>query len=160
MASLSPNELTMNKDPTFDIHIEDGISLTDFIEYRHIEAVSASGIEVFDTQTVETRGQWFQLLAIGQDLLAMMRHANADVVGATERKYRGAFQKHLWALNPLRAKFFRGNKNIYLHFMSLLHIDMTQVVEIYSQVRQGPTDSTKSRSWLLMSWWRKEPGHQ
>ena len=31
-------------------------------------------------------------------------------------------------INPLRAKFFRGN--IYLHFVSFLHIDTTQVVEI------------------------------
>ena len=31
------------------------------------------------------------------------------------------------AINPLHAKFFRGNKNIYLHFMSFLHIDMTQL---------------------------------
>ena len=27
--------------------------------------------------------------------------------------------------NSLRAKFFGGNINIYLHLMSLLHIDMT-----------------------------------
>ena len=38
--------------------------------------------------------------------------------------------------NSLRAKFFRGNKNIYLHFMSFLHIDMTQVVGILPSVRQ------------------------
>ena len=30
-------------------------------------------------------------------------------------------------VNSLRAKFFRGNINIYLHLISLLHIDMTQV---------------------------------
>ena len=42
-------------------------------------------------------------------------------------------------LNPLRVEFFTGNKNIYLHFMSFLHIDMTQVVEILARVRQGPT---------------------
>ena len=29
-------------------------------------------------------------------------------------------------INPLRAKFFRENINIYSHFMSLLHIDMTR----------------------------------
>ena len=63
-------------------------------------------------------------------------------------------------LNSLRAKFFRGKINIYLHFMSLLHIDMTQVLKILPQVRPGPTYSTKSISWLLMSWRRKEPGHQ
>ena len=28
----------------------------------------------------------------------------------------------VFVINPLRAKFFRGNINIYMHFMSLLHI--------------------------------------
>ena len=45
-------------------------------------------------------------------------------------------------INPLRAKFFRENINIYLHFMSLLHIDKTQVLKILPQVRPGPTYST------------------
>ena len=63
-------------------------------------------------------------------------------------------------VNPLRAKFFRGSINIYLHFMSFLHIDLTQVLKILPQVREGPTYSIYSISWLLMSWWRKEPGHQ
>ena len=48
----------------------------------------------------------------------------------------------MWVFNPLHAKFFRGNKNIYLHFMSFLHIDMMQVVEILPQVRPGHTYST------------------
>ena len=39
-------------------------------------------------------------------------------------------------INPLRAKFFRGNINIHLHFVSFLHIDTTQVVEILPQIRQ------------------------
>ena len=39
-------------------------------------------------------------------------------------------------INPLCAKFFRRNKNIYLHFMSFLHIDMTEEVEIIPQGRQ------------------------
>ena len=43
---------------------------------------------------------------------------------------------------PLRAKFFRGNINIYLHFVSFLHIDTTQVVAILPQIRQEPTYST------------------
>ena len=33
--------------------------------------------------------------------------------------------------------FSEGTKT-YLHFMSLLHINMTQVVEIIPHVRQGP----------------------
>ena len=45
-------------------------------------------------------------------------------------------------INPLRAKFFRGKLNIYLHFVSFFHIDTTQVVEILPQIRQEPTYST------------------
>ena len=45
-------------------------------------------------------------------------------------------------INPLRAKFCRGNINIHLHFMSLLHNDMTQVLQILPQERPGPTYST------------------
>ena len=37
--------------------------------------------------------------------------------------------------NPLRAKFFRRNINMYLHFMSFLHTDMTQVLKILPQMR-------------------------
>ena len=49
----------------------------------------------------------------------------------------------IWqCFNPLRAKFFRGNINIYLHFVSFLHIDMTQVLKILPHVRPGPTYST------------------
>ena len=44
-------------------------------------------------------------------------------------------------VNPLRAKLFKGNKNMYLHFMSFLHIDLTQVLKILPQVRPGPTYS-------------------
>ena len=45
-------------------------------------------------------------------------------------------------LNPLRAKFFREDINIYLYFMSFLHINQTYVVEIPPPVRQGPDYST------------------
>ena len=38
-------------------------------------------------------------------------------------------------INPLRAKFFRGNINIYLHFVSFLHIDVIQVLKIIPQRR-------------------------
>ena len=41
-------------------------------------------------------------------------------------------------LNPLHAKFFRGNKNIYLHFMSFFHIDMSQEVEIFLKQDKDP----------------------
>ena len=56
--------------------------------------------------------------------------------------------------------FLRKNINIYSHFMSFFHTNETQVVEIPPRVRQGPAYSTLSISWLLMSWRRKEPGHQ
>ena len=45
-------------------------------------------------------------------------------------------------VDSLRAKFCRGNKNVYLHFMSLLRIDVTQVLQILPLVRPGPTYST------------------
>ena len=45
-------------------------------------------------------------------------------------------------INQLRAIFFRKNINIYLHFMSFIHTDKTQVVAITPQVRQGPAYST------------------
>ena len=44
-------------------------------------------------------------------------------------------------LNPLCAKFFRGSINIYIRFMSFLHIDTTQVVDILPRIRQEPTYS-------------------
>ena len=37
--------------------------------------------------------------------------------------------------NPLRAKFFRVNLNMYLHFMSFLLIDMTKALKILPQIR-------------------------
>ena len=41
-------------------------------------------------------------------------------------------QWHDMSVNTLRAKFFRGSKkDLHLHFMSLLHIDMAQIVEIF-----------------------------
>ena len=52
------------------------------------------------------------------------------------------FKSNIMLINPLRAKLFRGSINIYLHFVSFLHIDITQVVEILPQVRQEPTYST------------------
>ena len=45
-------------------------------------------------------------------------------------------------LNPLHAKCLRENINIYLHFLSFLHTNETQVVNIPPPVRQGPVYST------------------
>ena len=44
--------------------------------------------------------------------------------------------------------------------MPFLYIDKRQVVEILPQVRKEHTYSMYSTSWVLMSWWHKEPGHQ
>ena len=43
-------------------------------------------------------------------------------------------------LNMHASKFIRGK--IYLCYMSFIHIDMTQVIEIFPQVRQTLTYST------------------
>ena len=58
-----------------------------------------------------------------------------------EEQHTQYVQCILAGLNPLHDKFFRGNINIYLHFVSFLYIDTTQVVEIFSQVRQEATYS-------------------
>ena len=64
-----------------------------------------------------------------------------DVGFAESTGYLNVVGGYSW-VNPLRAKFFRGNINIYLHFVSFLHIDTTQVVEILPQIRQEPTYCT------------------
>ena len=48
----------------------------------------------------------------------------------------------MFHLYSLRAKFCWRNINIYLHFMSFLHTDMTQVLKILPQVRPGSTYPT------------------
>ena len=53
----------------------------------------------------------------------------------------GVISEHILQINPLRAKFFRRNINMYLHFMSFFHIDLTQVLKILPHVREGPTYS-------------------
>ena len=49
----------------------------------------------------------------------------------------GVFCEYLWENQPR----YNGTA-LYLHFVSFLHIDMTQVVDILPQVRQEPTYST------------------
>ena len=63
-------------------------------------------------------------------------------------------------LNPLCAKISGSSINIYLQYLSFLHTDMTQVVEILFRVRQGHTYSTESLAWVLMPWLLVLPGHQ
>ena len=41
------------------------------------------------------------------------------------------------SFNPLRYKFFIGNIKMYLQFISFLHTDMTQAIEILPCVRQN-----------------------
>ena len=83
---------------------------------------------------------------------------NSVQISSAKCRLSFLFDPHL--INPLRAKFVRGNIKIYLHVMSFPQIGMSHVVEILPQVRQGTTYSTYSISWLLMSWRRNEPGHQ
>ena len=55
--------------------------------------------------------------------------------GAYQMSTIQAFSPWSLSFNPLHAKFFRVNINIYLQFMSFLCIDMTQVLKIVPQVR-------------------------
>ena len=45
---------------------------------------------------------------------------------------------------------------MHLHFMSFLHTDMPQIIEILPRIRPGLKYFTQSISWLLMPWRRKE----
>ena len=66
---------------------------------------------------------------------------NVKTIGQLSNTLWTNIPREIW-VNSLRAKFFRGNINIYLHFMSFLHTNKTQVVEIPRRVRQGPVYST------------------
>ena len=44
-----------------------------------------------------------------------------------------------FTFNSLRANFFRGNINMYLHFMSFLHTGMPKIIEILPRIRPGLT---------------------
>ena len=50
-------------------------------------------------------------------------------------------------INSLHAKFFRKYINMHLQFLSFLYIDMAQVVEILSRVRQVHTSSQYHGGW-------------
>ena len=65
-----------------------------------------------------------------------------SLIGLRLQRWMDHIIEYTYHINPLRAKFFRESINIYLHFVSYLHIDMTQVVEILPQIRQEPTYST------------------
>ena len=87
----------------------------------------------------------------------MLTYIKLDPWECTSEKFETKQNK---SLNSLHAKLFRGNINMYLHFMSFLHTDMPKIIEILPRIRPGLTYFTQSISWLLMSWRPKEPGHQ
>ena len=78
-----------------------------------------------------------ELLCSGQVL-----YAGQAVALVLAGRMEFCFSQFHGRINALHAKFFRGNINIYLHFVSFLHIDTMQVVEILPQIRQRPTYST------------------
>ena len=63
-------------------------------------------------------------------------------------------------LTLLVLNFFWENFKMYLRFLSFPNTDMTQTGEMFPLGRQRPGCPTESIPWLLMSWRRKEPGHQ
>ena len=85
--------------------------------------------------------------ALGQDLRAPRMRACLNVEPCIVASKHRCTTMHRWiatplGVNPLRAKFFRGNINIYLHFVSFLHTNKTKVVEIPPRVREWPAYST------------------
>ena len=55
---------------------------------------------------------------------------------------------------------FLRNLKMYLQLISFLHNDITQLVEILPHIRQELYYSTKTISWVLISWWHNEQVHQ
>ena len=72
--------------------------------------------------------------------------------------YVSSHPMHCFCLNSHMPNCSERSKNMYLHFISLLHNDMKQVAEIFHRVRQELTYSTYSVLWVLMSWWPRKPG--
>ena len=68
-------------------------------------------------------------------------HSNQHHFFLLHKQWKAISTWHTLHLKPLRAKFFRGNKNIYLHLVPFLHTDMTQAVEILPLVRPELTCS-------------------
>ena len=64
---------------------------------------------------------------------------------------------HCYTSPKLCCILFKKHKT---QFVSLIYIGIAQVLEILPCRRQGLVHPTKSIPWLLMSWRRKEPGHQ
>ena len=90
-----------------------------------------------DADDLETRSQGISSHNINQVGLELIPASTPEGLG--ER------------VSDLRATFFGEKINIYLHFMSFLHTNKTQIVEMPPRVKQGPAYSTQSISWLLMS---------
>ena len=55
----------------------------------------------------------------------------------TDYFFMVTFKNHI--INSLSAKFFRGNINMYLHFMLFLYTDKTMIIEILPRIRPGLT---------------------
>ena len=84
---------------------------------------------------------------------------NGPRITITEYYHPGSLQDP----HPLHAiffVFFLDNKNIYCHFMSFLHLDMTQEVQILPQVRRERLYPIRSILSVLISWRCKELGRQ
>ena len=76
---------------------------------------------LFSTSTIS------ELCSLIHDMLFFL--GNLMQVNITTWKRSGNHGLWIRHVNPLHTKFFRGNKNTYLLYMSFLRIDMTQVVE-------------------------------
>ena len=54
-------------------------------------------------------------------------------------------------------EFISGNIKIYFHFQSFLNTSISQVLKFLAHGRQGADYPVVWISWLLMTWWCKEP---
>ena len=109
----------------------------EFTGHRWIPLTKASDAELWCFLLICTsKNDWANNRDTG-DFRCYRTHYDVTVMGVLSMYRFGTCR-----INPLHAKFFRGIKNIYLHFMSFLYIDMAQIVEILPQVRQEHGYST------------------
>ena len=72
---------------------------------------------------VTMASQWVKVAPSSTDILLLLEYSSFSIT----------------KVNSLHAKFFRGNINMYLHFVSFIHTDMPKIIEVLPRIRAGLT---------------------
>ena len=97
--------------------------------------------------------QWQRTQVVGALLILVVQHFDNNAEMHGERSLGVTF------INHGRAEFISGNMKIYLHFLSSLSAERTQVLEFRLCARQEHVYTAQLMPWLRMAGRHKEPGH-